>query len=94
MLSSFRARYGYGANLSLEIMSGYVTLCFVVMLTCVIIVSAGLCFWVHFVLCYLCHTFVNINRVTKSLRMTWMGHMACMGGWGVERCIQGFGGKN
>jgi hypothetical protein len=30
-----------------------------------------------------CHTFVNINRVKKSLRMTWMGHVACMGmgGW-------------
>jgi hypothetical protein len=79
MLISFRARYGYGANLSLGVMSGYVTLCFVVMLTCVIILLAGLCFWVHFVLGYCCHTFVNINRVKKSLRMTWMGHVTCMG---------------
>jgi hypothetical protein len=52
MFNSFRARYGYGANLSLEVRSRNVTLCFVTMLTWVITLLADPCFWVHFVLGY------------------------------------------
>jgi hypothetical protein len=33
----------------------------------------------------------NIIRVTKSRRMRWAGHVACMGG--KERCIPDFGGE-
>jgi len=35
----------------------------------------------------------NIIWVTKSRRMTWEGNVACMGGGGEERCIQGFSGE-
>jgi hypothetical protein len=33
----------------------------------------------------------NIIWVTKSRRMTWVGHVAYM--WGGKRCIQGFSGE-
>jgi len=33
----------------------------------------------------------NIIRVTKSRRMSWAEHVACLGG--EEKCIQGFGGE-
>jgi hypothetical protein len=33
----------------------------------------------------------NIVQVIKSRRISWAGHVACMGG--EEKCIQGFGGE-